>query len=236
MVRLRRSAERGHANHGWLDTYHTFSFDTYYDPANMGFRSLRVINEDRVGGGGGFPTHPHRDMEIVTYVLEGALEHRDSMGNHGVIRPGEVQRMSAGTGVRHSEFNASASEPVHLLQIWLLPERQGIHPSYEQKTIGFKQGALQQIAGPHNGEKPGSQPGVLIHQDAKILAARLGERDSVAYALAPGRHAWLQVTRGSVKIGEQTLAAGDGAAMSDETDLAISGTTNNSEILLFDLA
>ena len=236
MIRIRRSDERGHADHGWLDTYHSFSFDTYYDPAHMGFRSLRVINEDRVAGGAGFPTHAHRDMEIVTYVLEGALQHHDSIGNQGVIRPGELQRMSAGTGVRHSEFNASSAEPVHFLQIWILPAQQGISPSYEQKTVGFKPGTLQEIAGPQNGKAPGSRPGVLIHQDAKILAARLSEGESVAHTIAAGRHAWLQVARGSVQLGEQTLAAGDGAAISDQDGLTINGAADGSEILLFDLA
>jgi len=232
MIRLRPSAERGHANHGWLDTYHSFSFDTYYDPAHMGFRSLRVINEDRVAGGMGFGMHAHRDMEIITYVLEGELEHRDSMGNRGVIRPGEVQRMSAGTGVRHSEYNASKTEPVHLLQIWILPEQQGVQPSYEQKTVDLAGGELLQIAGP----AAANQGGVTIHQDARLFAARLREADTVRHAFAAGRHGWLQVAGGSVRLNGKELVAGDGAAISDETALEISGRSPQSEILLFDLA
>jgi len=218
MIQVRKSGDRGHANHGWLDTFHSFSFDTYHDPAHMGFRSLRVINEDRVAPGMGFGMHPHRDMEIITYVLEGALEHRDSMGNRGVIRPGEVQRMSAGTGVRHSEYNPSSSEPLHLLQIWILPERQGIAPSYEQKPIVAARGALALVAGPatENGA-------VAIHQDAKLFTARLEDGDTVRHMLPRGRHAWLQVTRGAVRLNGAEFSAGDGAAISDESVLEISG-------------
>src|SRR5262245_61012893 len=196
MIQIRPSDERGHANHGWLDTYPSFSFDTYYDPAHMGFRSMRVINEDRVAPGMGFGMHAHRDMEIITYVLEGALEHRDSMGNRGVIRPGEVQRMSAGTGVRHSEYNASKSEPVHLLQIWIVPARPGIEPSYEQKAIGVPDGELVQVAGPANS----SDGGVVIHQDAKLFSCRLAKGVSLRHSLAAGRHGWLQVARGAVRV------------------------------------
>ena len=231
MIQVRKSGDRGHANHGWLDTFHSFSFDTYHDPAHMGFRSLRVINEDRVAPGMGFGMHPHRDMEIITYVLEGALEHRDSMGNRGVIRPGEVQRMSAGTGVRHSEYNPSSSEPLHLLQIWILPERQGIAPSYEQKAIVAARGALALVAGPatENGA-------VAIHQDAKLFTARLEDGDTVRHMLPRGRHAWLQVTRGAVRLNGAEFSAGDGAAISDESVLEISGGAAGSEFLLFDLA
>jgi redox-sensitive bicupin YhaK (pirin superfamily) len=231
MIQIRPAGERGHANHGWLDTYHSFSFDTYHDPAHMGFRTLRVINEDRVAGGMGFGMHPHRDMEIITYVLEGALEHRDSMGNRGVIRPGEVQRMSAGTGVRHSEYNASKTDPVHLLQIWILPERQGIEPSYEQKSVRFEPGRLVQLAGP-----AASNSAVAIHQDAKLFAARLDKDQAVEHKLASGRSAWLQVARGAVELNGKTLAAGDGAAIDKESSLKISATERDSEILLFDLA
>ena len=231
MIQVRKSGDRGHANHGWLDTFHSFSFDTYHDPAHMGFRSLRVINEDRVAPSMGFGMHPHRDMEIITYVLEGALEHRDSMGNRGVIRPGEVQRMSAGTGVRHSEYNPSSSEPLHLLQIWILPERQGIAPSYEQKPIVAARGALALVAGPatENGA-------VAIHQDAKLFTARLEDGDTVRHMLPRGRHAWLQVTRGAVRLNGAEFSAGDGAAISDESVLEISGGAAGSEFLLFDLA
>ncbi len=236
MIQLRPSAERGHANHGWLDTYHSFSFDTYYDPAHVGFRSLRVINEDRVAGGMGFGMHAHRDMEIITYVLEGALEHRDSMGNRGVIRPGEVQRMSAGTGVRHSEYNASKSDSVHLLQIWLLPAQQGITPSYEQKTISMPSGQLVQIAAPANGSSSSGSDGVVIHQDAKLFAAKLAAREAVRHAFSAGRSGWLQVARGAVRANGQELSAGDGAAISNEAALEITGVAPQSEVLLFDLA
>jgi redox-sensitive bicupin YhaK (pirin superfamily) len=234
MIRVRRSEERGHANHGWLDTYHTFSFDTYFDPHFMGFRSLRVINEDRVDGGQGFGTHPHRDMEIITYVLEGALEHKDSMGNHGQIRPGEVQRMSAGTGVRHSEFNPSPNEPVHLLQIWILPERNGLHPSYEQKTLdpASLKNKLAVVASPdaENGA-------VKIHQDARLLATRLDEGKSVELELTAKRYGWAQVARGSVEVNGTRLEQGDGAAVLDEEKIELRGADKNgSEVLVFDLA
>jgi redox-sensitive bicupin YhaK (pirin superfamily) len=232
MINVRKSAERGHFDFGWLDTHHTFSFGEYYDPRNMGFRSLRVINEDYVRAGHGFPTHPHRDMEIITYVLKGALEHRDSMGNGTVIRPGEVQRMSAGTGVRHSEKNASAEEDVHLLQIWIIPEEQGLRPSYEQKMFEAdeKRGRLRLIAS--NDGRDGS---VTMHQDANLYAALLDTGQEATHGLPQGRHAWAQVARGAVEINGQILQQGDGASITDETQLSIKGR-EPSEILLFDLA
>ena len=235
MIRVRKSDDRGHANHGWLDTYHTFSFDTYHDPKNMGFRSLRVINEDRVAPGQGFGMHPHRDKEIITYVLEGTLEHRDSMGNRGVIRSGEVQRMSAGTGVRHSEFNHSEAEPVHLLQIWLEPNEHGIKPSYEEKSLNREQlrGKLTPVAAPD----PNGSGAVTIHQDAELFATVLAGEDKVTHKLDRGRHAWVQVARGSVSVNGQVLAAGDGAAISDEPAVQLAATgTEAAEVLLFDLA
>jgi quercetin 2,3-dioxygenase len=232
MITVRRSEERGHFSFGWLDTYHTFSFDQYYDARFMGFRALRVINEDRVAPGRGFPTHPHRDMEIITYVLEGALEHKDSMGNGSVIRPGEVQRMSAGTGITHSERNGSASEAVHLLQIWILPGQAGIEPSYEQKMYGDeeKRGALRLIA-----SEDGRDGSVLIHQDAAIYATVLDPGQEITYELPARRHAWLQVARGSVTLNGQQLKQGDGAAASEEQSLQITGD-EPSELLLFDLS
>lgn len=231
MIAIRRSDERGHADHGWLDTWHTFSFADYYDPRFMGFSELRVINEDRVAPGTGFPTHAHRDMEIVTYVLEGALEHRDSLGTGSVIRPGEVQRMSAGTGVRHSEYNASKTEPVHLLQIWIEPSAAGIAPSYEQKTIADadKRGRLRLIASPD-----GWDGSVTIHQDARIYASVLEAGDKVEHTAAPGRRLWLQVARGAVTANSQWLGQGDGAAIVDERALIIAGV-EPAEIILFDL-
>jgi len=231
MIYVRNAAARGHFDFGWLNTYHTFSFGEYYDPRNMGFRALRVINEDYVRAGHGFPTHPHRDMEIITYVLEGALEHKDSMGNGTVIVPGEVQRMSAGTGVRHSEKNSSAEEDVHLLQIWIIPREQGLAPGYEQKmfTADEKRGRLRLIA-----SEDGRDGSVTIHQDAQLYAALLEPGQEVAHSLSPGRHAWAQVARGAVEINGQLLNQGDGAAVSDEAQLSIAGRTA-SEVLLFDL-
>ena len=231
MIQVRKSNERGHADHGWLDSHHTFSFADYYDPANMGFRALRVINEDRVQPGQGFGTHGHRDMEILSYVLRGGLAHKDSSGGGGVIRPGEVQRMSAGTGVMHSEFNASRSEPVHFLQIWLVPDRRGIAPSYEQKSFPpeQRQGQLRLIASPDAAD--GS---VKIHQNANVYTTLLGKGESVTHALAPGRHAWVQVARGQIRLGDLVLSAGDGAAISDEHSLTLTGD-EPSEVLLFDL-
>lgn len=232
MITKRPAGERGHFDHGWLDTYHTFSFADYHDPGHMGFRHLRVINEDSVHPGRGFPTHGHRDMEIVTYVLEGALEHRDSLGTGSVIRPGDVQRMTAGTGVQHSEFNASKSEPVHLLQIWILPARARLTPGYEQKTIpaADKRGVLRLIASPD-----GSDGSVTIHQDVRLYASVLEAGEKVVQSLARGRFAWLQVARGAVTLNGHAFVHGDGAAVSDETSLALAATAP-SEILLFDLA
>lgn len=233
MIQLRPSSERGHANYGWLDTYHTFSFSDYYDPNFMGFRSLRVINEDWVKPGHGFPTHPHRDMEIITYVLEGELAHKDSMGTGSVIRPGEVQKMSAGTGIRHSEFNHSKTEPVHLLQIWIVPEKEGIKPMYEQKTIPAeeKQGKLRLLAAPKTGNGT-----VTLYQDAELYATELSAGQSVEHELAKGRYAWLQVARGKLNLNGKELQAGDGAAISNEPRLHITGMGDRSEVLLFDLA
>ncbi|MBD2306891.1 pirin family protein [Chroococcidiopsis sp. FACHB-1243] len=232
MITLRQSQERGHANHGWLDSYHTFSFANYYDPSHMGFRSLRVINEDRVQPGRGFGTHGHRDMEILTYVLEGALEHKDSIGNGEIVRPGEVQRMSAGTGIMHSEFNSSATEPVHLLQIWILPDRQSLEPSYEQKafSVAERQGKLRLIAA-----KDGRNGAVTIHQDVDLYSAILQPQDRVTYQLQPNRYAWLQVARGAVTLNGHHLMAGDGVATSAAELLEIS-SDRDAEILLFDLA
>ena len=233
MITIRKSTERGHARHGWLDTYHTFSFAEYLDPEQMGFRALRVINEDRVEPGRGFATHPHRDMEILTYVLDGAVEHKDSMGNGSRIRPGDVQRMSAGTGVTHSEYNPSASEPLHLLQIWILPSRKGLAPGYEQKAFAEseKRGRLRLVA---SGD--GRDGSVTIHQDVDLYATVLEGGANVRFALRPGRHAWLQVADGEIGLGGRTLAAGDGAAVSDEAAIEITGGDERSEVLLFDLA
>jgi quercetin 2,3-dioxygenase len=232
VIQVRKAAERGHFKQDWLDTYHTFSFDRYYDPKYMGFRDLRVINEDRVAAGGGFPTHPHRDMEIITYILDGALQHRDSMGTGSIIRPGDVQRMSAGTGVTHSEFNASQSEPVHLLQIWIIPERKGLEPSYEQKAFDREQvkGRLRLVASNH--PRDGA---IRIHQSAELYAGILEPGDVAHYEMQPKRYAWLQVARGSINLNGKDLHAGDGAAIWEESSLEILGKSD-SEILLFDLA
>ncbi|MGH9549762.1 MAG: pirin family protein [Terriglobales bacterium] len=232
MINIRRSAERGGGDFGWLKTQHSFSFDTYHDPRFMGFRSLRAINEDWVQAGHGFPMHPHRDMEIITYVLDGALEHKDSMGNGSTIRPGDGQRMSAGTGVRHSEANASKSDAAHLLQIWILPDRSGHQPGYEQKAFPEveKRGKLRLIASPD-----GADGSVTIHQDAKLYVSLLAPGQEVAHALDKNRYAWLQVAKGAVELTGKSLNQGDGAAVSDEQKLAIKGT-EDAEILLFDLA
>jgi redox-sensitive bicupin YhaK (pirin superfamily) len=232
MITVRKSQDRGHARHGWLDSHHTFSFADYYDPEHMGFRDLRVINEDVVQPRRGFGTHSHRDMEIVTYVLEGALEHKDSLGTGSVIRPGDVQRMSAGTGVSHSEFNHSATELVHLLQIWILPEREGLPPSYEQKHFpaAERSGALRLLAS--RDARGGS---LRIHQDVDLYASVLREGEAAAHALRPGRHAWLQVARGDCSLNGTPLEAGDGAAVSGEASLRIAGG-RGAEVLLFDLA
>ena len=233
MITVRRSQERGGADHGWLNTRHTFSFDTYYDPRHMHFRALRVINEDVVQPGQGFPTHPHSDMEIITYVLEGALEHKDSLGNGSIIRPGDGQRMSAGAGILHSEFDASKTEPVHLLQIWIMPESKGIEPGYEQKAFpeAEKRGRLKLIAA-----RGGQNGAVSVHQDVSLYVALLDNKQKVEHTLAPGRHAWLQVAKGSVELNGKRLEQGDGAAVSDEQKLALAGAQDGSEILLFDLA
>lgn len=232
MITIRKAQERGHANHGWLDTNHTFSFANYYDPNHMGFRALRVINEDRVSPGRGFGTHGHRDMEIITYVLEGALEHKDSIGTGSVIQPGEVQRMSAGTGISHSEFNHSKTEPVHLLQIWLLPEREGLSPSYEQHNFSPAKtpGKLHLVAA-----RNGREGALTVHQDVDLYAAVLNKSDRISHSLKPQRHAWVQVARGTITLNGLPLDTGDGAAISNETDVVIKATTG-AEILLFDLA
>jgi quercetin 2,3-dioxygenase len=231
MIDIRRSAERGGGDFGWLKTQHSFSFDTYHDPRFMGFRSLRVINEDWVQAGHGFPMHPHRDMEIITYVLDGALEHKDSMGNGSVIRPGDGQRMSAGTGVRHSEANASKADAAHLLQIWILPDRRGHEPGYEQKAFpeAEKRGKLRLIASPD-----GSHGSVTIHQDAKLYASLLQPGQEVSHELGKGRYAWLQVAKGAVELNGHSLKQGDGAAISDEQQLTVKAT-DDAEVLLFDL-
>jgi redox-sensitive bicupin YhaK (pirin superfamily) len=232
MIQIRKADQRGHFDHGWLDTSHTFSFADYFDPAHMGFRSLRVINDDRVRPGRGFGMHGHRDMEIVTYVLEGALEHRDSLGNGSVLRPGELQHMTAGTGVRHSEFNPSDQEEVHLYQIWLLPGRKGLEPSYEQKAFSEEErrGALRLVASP-----TGEHGSLTIHQDARLYLPTLQAGEAVAHTLEPGRHAWLQVLRGRAALNGNPLAAGDGAAVSEEEKLGIRGQAE-AEVMLFDLA
>jgi len=232
MIQVRKSGERGHFNHGWLDTYFTFSFADYYDPKHVHFRTLRVLNDDRVAPGEGFPTHPHRDMEIVTYVLEGALEHRDSMGSGSVIRPGDVQYMSAGTGVTHSEFNASATEPLHLLQIWMFPEKQGLKPAYGQKnfTEEEKRGKLRLLVSPD-----GRDGSLKIRQDNALYATVLGKGEAVRHELMADRHAYVQVARGSVKLNGTQLEAGDGAAISAEQAVELTGV-DNAEVLLFDLA
>jgi len=232
MLTIRPAKDRGHAAHGWLDSHHTFSFADYHDPAHMGFRSLRVINEDRVQPARGFGTHPHRDMEILSYVLEGGLEHRDSMGTGSVIRPGDVQRMSAGTGVTHSEFNASKSELVHFLQVWLVPSERGLAPSYEQKAFSReeKQGRLRVVASPD-----GRDGSVSIHTDAVVHAGLFDKGEAAELALGPGRHAWVHVARGAVRVNGRDLTAGDGAALSDEAAVRVEGI-DGGEVLLFDLA
>ena len=231
MMTIRRAEDRGHADHGWLDSHHTFSFADYYDPAHMGFRALRVINEDRIQGGQGFGTHPHRDMEIISYVLEGGIEHRDSMGTGSVIRPDEVQRMSAGTGVTHSEFNASKSETAHFLQIWLQPSARGIKPSYEQKAFpkAEKAGRLRVVAAPD-----GRDGSVTIHTDAVVYAGLFENGEAAELPLPPGRQAWVQVARGNVRVNGRDLKAGDGAAISEEPRVKVEGA-GGGEVLVFDL-
>jgi quercetin 2,3-dioxygenase len=229
MITIRKAEERGHFDHGWLDTYHTFSFADYYDPEHMGFRALRVINDDRIAPGRGFGTHGHRDMEIITYVLDGSLEHRDSMGTGSIIHPGEVQRMSAGTGVMHSEKNASLEESLRLLQIWILPERRGITPGYEQKEFSKEErsGTLRLVAAPDAAEGA-----VKIHQDVQLYVSLLNGKP-VTHEFAPGRYGWLQIAKGEAEINGQKVKEGDGAAISGEESVTISGS--GAEILLFDL-
>ncbi len=232
MIKVRKADKRGHFDFGWLNTYHTFSFGDYYDPAHMGFRSLRVINEDMVAPGRGFPRHGHRDMEIFTYILQGGLQHRDSMGNGSIIRPGDVQRMSAGTGVTHSESNPSSDELVHLLQIWILPGKEGIEPDYEEKKFPAEEklNRLRLIISPD-----GSDGAVRINQDAQVYASVLDQDAEVAHQLGSGRHAWIQVAAGSITVNGIELNQGDGAAVSEESELTISAR-EQAELLLFDLA
>lgn len=237
MMNIRRSDERGHLDFGWLDTHHTFSFGGYYDPEHVQFRALRVINEDRIAAGAGFPTHPHADMEIITYVVDGAIAHKDSTGSDGITKAGDVQRMSAGTGIRHSEFNPSREQATHLLQIWLFPDREGHAPGYEQKHFSDadKRGRLLPIATPEGDPGSGNGP-VLIHQDARVYASILAPGEEVRHETAKGRHLWLQLIRGEVEAGGERLKAGDGAAVSEETALIIRAVGAESELLLFDLA
>ena len=231
MIKIRRSNERGHANHGWLDTHFSFSFADYYDPQFMGFRDLRVINEDFIEPSQGFPKHGHRDMEIITYMISGEISHRDSMGNGETVRPNEVQRMTAGTGVLHSEYS-SPTDRTHLLQIWILPEKTNLQPSYEQKQFSpeEKQGKLRLIA-----SRGGDDGAIHINQDVKLYASVLGEGQNVSLDLAPGRHDWIQLISGSLEVNGEKLEPGDGAAISEETALSIRATADNSEFLLFDL-
>jgi redox-sensitive bicupin YhaK (pirin superfamily) len=232
MISVRKSDERGRTRIGWLDSRHSFSFGDYYDPAHEQFGPLRVINEDWIAGGAGFPPHPHRDMEIVTYILDGAISHRDSTGGGGTIRPGEIQRMSAGTGIVHAEFNAHPANPCHLLQIWIMPSRQGIAPGYEQKTIDARavQNHFGRIAAPEPMENE-----VRLVQDAEIWAAKLDAGIEAIHTLAPGRKAWLQVARGEVTLGDESLKAGDAAAITDIGQIAVNAGSA-SELLLFDMA
>ncbi len=231
MITIRPAQTRGHANFGWLDTWHTFSFGQYYDPQYLGFGSLRVINDDRIAAGAGFPMHGHEDMEIVTYVMEGALEHRDSLGNQGVIEAGEVQRMRAGTGIRHSEHNASATDGIHLLQIWIVPDQKGLEPGYRQIRLDpqGRAGRFQLIASPD-----GREGSVDIHQDASIYAARFNPGDSITFPVSAGRQAYLQVATGQVALNGYPLREGDGAAITEEDRLSLT-TEHSAEILLFDL-
>lgn len=232
IIQIRKAAERGHFDHGWLDTYHTFSFGDYHDPAHIGFRSLRVMNDDRVHPGQGFGMHGHRDMEIVTYVLEGALEHKDSMGNGSIIKAGELQRMTAGTGIKHSEFNPSETEPVHLYQIWLTPSERGLKPSYEDLAVSEdeKRGRFRLVASPY-----GADGSMLIHQDARLYLASMLSGQALSHEIGRGRAAWLQVLRGRVNVLGSDLATGDGAAITDEAAVAVQAAVA-SEVLLFDLA
>ena len=230
-LQLRRAGDRGHANHGWLESWHTFSFADYYDPNHMGFRALRVINDDIIAGGGGFPTHPHRDMGILTYVLDGALQHRDSMGNGSVIRAGNVQYMAAGTGIQHSEFNASRVTPVHLLQIWIRPDRNGHTPRYEERALADAPAGRWNLVASETG-RDGS---IHIHQDADLWIGRFGEGDQALHILPPGRHAWVHVATGTATLNGLPLAPGDAVAVTGGTELRLA-TRSPSEVLLFDLA
>lgn len=231
MTTVRKATERGHFDFGWLDTHHSFSFGEYVDPRHMGFRSLRVINEDRVQPGQGFGTHGHRDMEIVTLVLDGALEHRDSLGNGSVIRPGDVQRMSAGKGILHSEFNHSREQPLHFLQIWIVPERKGLEPGYEQKHVQVVEGSRLRVLASRDG-RDGS---VTVHQDADLLAAKLAKGSRAVHVIRPGRAAWIQLVRGSVAVDGHSLGAGDAIAIEDAKELAIEAR-DDSHLIVFDLA
>ena len=233
MMLIRPAQERGAANFGWLDSRHTFSFGNYYDPNYMGFANLRVINEDKVNPAKGFGTHGHRDMEIISYVLQGALEHKDSIGTGSVIRPGEVQRMSAGTGIMHSEYNHSDTDPVHFLQIWILPDKKGIEPSYEQKTFTQeeKSGTLRLV-----GSRDGREGSITIHQDIDLYATWLKDGEQVSHLLANKRVAWMQVVRGAVQLNHQSLTAGDGAAISQAEHITLRGASIDAEVLLFDMA
>lgn len=231
MITIRPAAERGHADFGWLDSYHTFSFGEYQDFNHMGFHSLRVINDDKIAGGGGFPTHPHRDMEIITWVLSGALEHKDSLGTGSVIRAGDLQRMTAGTGIQHSEFNASKTDPVHLLQIWLFPDKRGLKPGYAQTNfpVADRKGQLKLVA-----SRDGRDGSVSFNQDASLFAATLSPGQRVKHTLSPGRAAWVQVATGSITLNGQSLKTGDGAAITEETELELVGV-DEGETLVFDL-
>lgn len=231
MYYLRKASDRGHIDHGWLDTYHTFSFGDYYDPKHMGFRALRVINEDTVAGGIGFPMHGHRDMEIVTYVTEGALQHEDTLGTHSVIEPGELQRMSAGSGLKHSEMNADEKKPVHLLQIWLMTEKEGIPPSYDQVSFKKKIGKEKFFL---IGSKQGGEDAVSINQDVKIYRGQYSLGEGMSFDIPENRHAWIQVVKGDLKVNDQSLSQGDGLGISDIAKLEIK-SLKDSEFLLFDL-
>ena len=231
MIQVRRSAERGHANHGWLDSHHTFSFANYFDPEHHNFRALRVINEDRVMPGKGFGLHPHDNMEILSYVISGALEHKDSMGNRAVMRQGDVQRISAGTGMAHSEYNHSAAEPVHFLQIWLFPDQRNVEPNYaEQAFAGIAPGALHPIA-----SRSGRDGSIGIHQDAEVSVAKLEAGSEIDYPVAEGRAVWVQLIEGKLELNGETLEAGDGAAITAERELKLRAV-EDAHFLLFDLA
>jgi hypothetical protein len=230
MIAIRKAGERGHANHGWLDTHFTFSFADYFDPRHMGFRALRVINDDTIAGGGGFGEHPHRDMEIITYVLSGALEHKDSMGNGRIIRPGEFQYMAAGTGVTHSEFNPSPANPAHLLQVWILPDRKGLKPTYAEKSFAKAAPGKLHLAA----SKSGRDGSILINQDVDVFVGKLNAGDKISHALKPGRHAWLHVAEGEIDTGNCSLKSGDAAAFSDEMAVSFAAKSPT-QVLLFDL-